>query len=66
MEVVNVERLKELRINEGLSQRELSQKARLSPGAVHQVETRGRANPKTLKAIADVLDVKATDLLGKD
>lgn len=56
-------KLKELRINAGLSQRELAARAGLSPGAVWQVEHRGSGSPATLKKIADVLGVRPVDLL---
>ena len=60
---VDVEILKELRINAGLSQRELAIRAGLTPGAVWQVEHRGSGSPATLKKIADVLEVRPVDLL---
>jgi transcriptional regulator with XRE-family HTH domain len=60
---VDVNKLKELRINAGLSQRELATKAGLTPGAVWQVEHRGSGRPDTLKKIADVLGVRPVDLL---
>ncbi len=46
-------KLKELRINAGLSQRELATRAGLTPGAVWQVEHRGSGSPATLKKLAD-------------
>jgi transcriptional regulator with XRE-family HTH domain len=60
---VNVEKLKELRINAGLSQRELAIRAGLTPGAVWQVEHRSSGSPATLKKLADVLDVQPVELL---
>jgi DNA-binding XRE family transcriptional regulator len=60
---VDVDTLKELRINAGLSQRELATKAGLTPGAVWQVEHRGSGSPATLKKLADVLGVRPVDLL---
>ena len=57
--------LKELRINAGLSQRELATRAGLTAGAVWQVEHRGSGSPATLKKLADVLGVLPTDLLRK-
>ena len=60
---VDVGKLKELRINAGLSQRELATRAGLTPGAVWQVEHRGSGSPATLKKIADVLGVRPVDLL---
>jgi transcriptional regulator with XRE-family HTH domain len=62
---VNVEKLQELRINQGLSQRQLAEKAGLSPGAVWRLEERGSGRPDTLKKLADVLGVRPTDLLNK-
>ncbi len=58
-----MERLKVLRINAGLSQRELAARAGLTPGAVWQVEHRGSGSPATLKKLADVLGVQPVDLL---
>jgi transcriptional regulator with XRE-family HTH domain len=60
---VDVNKLKELRINAGLSQRELAKRAGLTPGAVWQVEHRGSGSPATLKKIADVLGVKPVELV---
>ena len=57
--------LQELRINWGLSQRQLSERAGLSPGAVWSLEQRGSGRPDTLKKIADVLGVRPVDLLKK-
>jgi transcriptional regulator with XRE-family HTH domain len=57
--------LQELRINRGLSQRQLAEKAGLSPGAVWRVERRGSGRPDTLKKIADVVGVRPIDLLRK-
>jgi ribosome-binding protein aMBF1 (putative translation factor) len=60
---VNVEKLRELRVDQGFSQRQLALKAGLSPGAVAVVEQRGRAHPETLKKLADVLGVRASELV---
>ena len=60
---VDVDKLKELRINAGLSQRELATRAGLTPGAVWQVEHRASGSPATLKKLADVLGVRPVDLL---
>ncbi len=60
---VDVDTLKDLRINAGLSQRELATRAGLTPGAVWQVEHRGSGSPATLKKVADVLGVRPVDLL---
>jgi transcriptional regulator with XRE-family HTH domain len=60
-----VSNLQELRINRGLSQRQLGEKAGLSPGAVWSLERRGSGRPDTLKKVADVLGVRPVDLLKK-
>jgi len=60
---VDVEKLKELRIDCGLTQRQLSARAGLSPAAVTQVERRGSGRPDTLKKIGDVLGVRASELV---
>ena len=60
---VNLEKLRQMRIDQGLSQRQLALKAGLSSGAVAVVEQRGRAHPDTLKKIADVLGVRASQLI---
>ena len=58
-----MEKIQELRINQGLSQRQLAEKAGLSPGAVWRLEHRGSGRPDTLKKIADVVGVRPVDLL---
>ena len=60
---VNVEKLKELRVDQGLSQRALAHRAGLSQTSVWKIERGGGANPATLKKLADVLGVRPTDLL---
>jgi transcriptional regulator with XRE-family HTH domain len=60
---VNVEKLRELRINEGLSQNGLAQLSGVSQTAIWKIERGGGANPATLKKLADVLGVKPVDLL---
>ena len=60
-----MDKLQELRINQGLSQRQLAEKAGLSPGAVWRLEGRGSGRPDTLKKLADVLGVRPVDLLKK-
>jgi transcriptional regulator with XRE-family HTH domain len=60
---VNVEKLREMRVDQGFSQRQLALKAGLSAGAVAVVEQRGRAHPDTLKKLADVLGVRASELV---
>ena len=59
-----MDKLQELRINQGLSQRQLAERAGLSPGAVWNLERRASGSPATLKKVADVLGVKPVELLG--
>jgi transcriptional regulator with XRE-family HTH domain len=63
---VDVTTLHELRINQGLSQRQLAERAGLSPGAVWRLEHQGSGRPDTLKKVADVLGVRPVDLLRKE
>lgn len=58
-----MEKLKRLRIDHGLSQSELARRAGLTPSAVSNIEQRGSARPDTLKKIADVLGVRASELV---
>ena len=58
-----MQKLRELRIDQGFSQRQLALQAGLSAGAIAVVEQRGRAHPETLKKIADVLGVRASELV---
>jgi transcriptional regulator with XRE-family HTH domain len=60
---VDVEKLWELRINQGLTQRQLARKARISNTTLSKIEHGGGAMPPTLKKIADVLGVKPVDLV---
>ena len=60
---VDVAALQELRINQGFSQRQLAERAGLSPGAVWRLEHQGSGRPDTLKKVADVLGVRPVDLL---
>jgi transcriptional regulator with XRE-family HTH domain len=60
---VNVDKLQELRINRGLSQRRLADLAGVSNTSVWKIEQGGGANPSTLKKLADVLGVRPVDLL---
>jgi len=60
---VDVEKLTELRINAGLTQRQLAKKAGISNTSLWKIERGGGATPPTLKKLADVLGVKAVDLL---
>jgi transcriptional regulator with XRE-family HTH domain len=60
---VNVDKLRELRINQGLSQRRLADLAGVANTSVWKIEQGGGANPATLKKLADVLGVRPVDLL---
>ena len=60
---VDVEKLRELRINQGLSQRRLADLAGVANTSVWKIEQGGGANPATLKKLADVLGVLPVDLL---
>ncbi len=60
---VDVNRLKELRINRGLTQRQLAREAGISNTSLWKIERGGGATPPTLKKLADVLDVRPVDLL---
>ena len=60
---VDVEKLWELRINQGLTQRQLAREAGISNTTLAKIERGGGAMPPTLKKIADVLGVKPVDLL---
>ena len=59
---VDVDKLQELRIDQGLSQRRLADLAGVSNTSVWKIERGGGANPATLKKIADVLGVRASEL----
>lgn len=60
---MDVDKLRELRIDRGLSQRQLSELAGVSNTSVWKIERGGGANPATLKKIADVLGVRASELV---
>ena len=60
---VDVDKLRELRINRGLSQRRLADLAGVANTSVWKIEQGGGANPATLKKLADVLGVRPVDLL---
>jgi transcriptional regulator with XRE-family HTH domain len=62
-ESVNVAKLKELRIDRGLSQRRLSELAGVSNTTVWHIERGAGASPATLKKLADVLGVRASELI---
>ena len=58
-----MDKLRELRINQGLSQRRLADLASVSNTSVWKIEQGGGANPATLKKLADVLGVRPVELL---
>jgi len=58
-----MDKLRELRINQGLSQRRLADLAGIANTSVWKIEQGGGANPATLKKLADVLGVRPVDLL---
>ena len=60
---VDLEKLRELRVNQGLTQRQLARKAGISNTTLATIESGGDAMPPTLKKLADVLGVKPLDLL---
>ncbi len=60
---VDVEKIVELRVNQGLTQRELARRAGVSNTSLWKIERGGGATPPTLKKLADVLGVKPVDLL---
>jgi transcriptional regulator with XRE-family HTH domain len=60
---VDVDKLQELRINQGFSQRRLAELAGVSNTSVWKIEQGGGANPSTLKKLSDVLGVRPVDLL---
>ncbi len=64
---VNVDRLKELRLEHGFSQRQLAERAGLSNTTLANIE-RGKtgAHPSTLYKLASVLGVSPLELRGPE
>jgi transcriptional regulator with XRE-family HTH domain len=60
---VDVDKLKRLRVDRGLSQRRLAQMAGVTQTTVWKIEHGGGANAATLKKLGDVLGVRASELL---
>ena len=60
---VDVEKLWKLRVNRGLTQRQLARKARISNSTLSKIEHGRGAMPSTLKKLADVLGVEPVDLV---
>lgn len=56
-------RLKEIRLEKGLSVSELSRMSNVTRQTIHRLEAEEEdtANSKTLKALADAMGVKVTD-----
>ena len=65
---INLPYLRALRQRKGLSQKELGELARVSPGTVYRVENGLRgAYPSTVRKLATALEVAPEELLhGKD
>ena len=61
-----MDKLRELRINQGLSQRHLADLAGVANTSVWKIEQGGGANPATLKKLADVLGVRPVELLKEE
>jgi transcriptional regulator with XRE-family HTH domain len=63
---VNVDKLKQLRLERGFSQRQLAERAGLANTTVANIEQRkGGSHPNTLRKLADVLGVSPLDLIEK-
>lgn len=62
---IYLNRLKEIRMSKGITQKWLSEKSGISRQRISQIEHDKSAsvNSKTLRALADALGVKITDLL---
>jgi len=60
---VDVDRLVELRVDKGWSQRKLAEMAGVTHTTVWKIEQGGGANPATLKKMGDVLGVRASELM---
>ena len=58
-----MDKLKELRVDQGLSQNRLAQLAGVSQTAIWKIERGGGANASTLKKLGDVLGVRASELM---
>jgi transcriptional regulator with XRE-family HTH domain len=59
--------LKKTRLDRGYSQRALAERSGVSPATIYELENgRRRANPSTLRKLADALDVSVGDLLHEE
>lgn len=55
--------VKEARLNQGMTQRELAVKCGVSLTVIQRLEGDGGAHPRTAKKVADYFEVQVTDLL---
>ena len=60
---VDVDKLWKLRVNQGLTQRQLAREAGISNATLAKIEHGRSTRPPTLKKLADVLGVESVDLL---
>jgi len=60
---IDVNKLKRLRINQGLTQRELAKQAGISNTSLWKIEHGGGATAPTLKKLGDVLGIEPAELL---
>jgi transcriptional regulator with XRE-family HTH domain len=60
---VNVDKLRQLRVDKGWSQRKLAEEAGVTQTTIWKIEHGGGANAATLKKLGDVLGVRASELL---
>ena len=59
--------LAKIRRSKGFSQRSLAEAANVSPSSIYEIENgRRKANPSTLRKLADALGVEIADLLEED
>ena len=58
-----MEKLRELRVDKGWSQRRLAEEAGVTQTTIWKIEHGGGANAATLKKLGDVLGVRASELL---
>ena len=58
-----MEKLRELRVDKGWSQRRLAEEAGVTQTTICKIEHGGGANAATLKKLGDVLGVRASELL---
>ena len=61
--MVDIDKLRRLRVDKGLTQRHLAQMAGVTQTTVWKIERGGGATAPTLKKLGDVLGVRASELL---